>query len=196
VLKRPEGGPTRERRAAPAVWAVLAYSPHMAAIRPETPDDRMAVRAVNRHAFGGDGEADLVERLRADGLVIASLVAVAGGKVIGHILFSALPIEIPEGDVRAAALAPMAVLPSHQRQGIGGALIRAGLAACRNAGIEAVVVLGHPDYYPRFGFSADAARKLHAPFSGPALMALELTRGVLAGGGRVRYPAAFGLEGD
>lgn len=166
----------------------------MIAIRPESPDDREAVRAVNRRAFGGDEEADLVERLHADGLVIASLVAVAGDEVVGHILFSTLPIDLPAGKIRAAALAPMSVLPSHQRRGIGSALVRAGLAACRDAGIEAVVVLGHPEYYPRFGFSAALAQALHAPFSGPALMALELRPGALAVGGRVEYPKAFGLE--
>ena len=166
----------------------------MISIRPESPEDRMAVRTVNHRAFGGDEEADLVERLHADGLVIASLVAMSGGKVVGHILFSWLLVESQSRSIRAAALAPMAVLPGHQRQGIGGALIRAGLEACRNAGVEAVIVLGHQTYYPRFGFSADTALRLQAPFSGPAFMALELTHGVLARGGRVEYPAAFGLE--
>lgn len=174
----------------------------MSIIRPEEPSDRAAIYAVNRAAFGQDDEAELVDRLREDGLVIASLVACEGanGEITGHILFSELPIEtgtrtIP-GGIRGAALAPMAVLPAFQRRGVGSALVRAGLEACRDLGIEAVVVLGHPDYYPRFGFSAETAKHLRAPYSGEAFMALELTPGVLQGvDGTVRYPPALGGEG-
>jgi putative acetyltransferase len=114
--------------------------------------------------------------------------------IVGHILFSHLPVHAADGSIiRAAALAPMAVLPVHQRTGVGSALVRAGLQACAEGGAQAVIVLGHPEYYPRFGFSAEAARHLHAPFSGPAFMALEITPGVLRGGGEVRYARAFGL---
>ena len=113
---------------------------------------------------------------------------------LGHVLFSELPIETGGGPLRAAALAPLAVAPEHQRQGIGAALIRAGLEACRNCGVAAAIVLGDPDYYPRFGFSSAAARNLRAPFSGPAFMALELAPGCLDGvTGTLRYAAAFGL---
>jgi putative acetyltransferase len=87
----------------------------------------------------------------------------------------------------------VAVHPLHQRRGVGAALIRHGLAECRAKGIAAVLVLGHPEYYPHFGFSAAAASRLDAPFSGPAFMAIELTPGVLRRGGSVRYAAAFGL---
>ena len=163
-------------------------------IRAETPSDRAAIAEVNRLAFGGEDEVALIERLRAEGLVIASLVALEDGDVVGHILFSKLPIETGTGTRRAASLAPMAVRPDRQRRGIGGSLIRAGLEACRAAGVEAVIVLGHPDYYPRFGFSAAPAKRLRAPFSGPPFMALELTPGALAQGGRVHYPRAFGLD--
>lgn len=170
----------------------------MSVIRPEEPGDRAAIQAVNAAAFGQDDEADLVDRLRQDGLVIASLVAVEGttGEIVGHILFSDLPIETDTRTIRAAALAPMAVLPAFQRQGVGSALVRAGLEACRGLGIEAVVVLGHPDYYPRFGFSAETAKRLRAPYAGEAFMALELTPGVLQGiDATLRYPPALGGEG-
>lgn len=163
-------------------------------IREELPQDFEAIREVNRLAFGQDAEGALVDRLRADGLGIASLVAVEDGRVVGHILFSELPVERPRRPLRAASLAPVAVRPEWQRRGIGGALIRAGLEACRARGVEAVIVVGHPAYYPRFGFSAALACCLEAPFSGDVFMALELVPGVLAGpGGRVVYPEAFGL---
>lgn len=115
--------------------------------------------------------------------------------ILGHILFSPLDLEIDGTPMPAAALAPISVRPDRQGQGIGGQLIEAGLEACRAAGIAAVVVLGHPGYYPRFGFSAALARKLHAPFSGDAFMALELIPDALAGrAGSVRYAPAFGLD--
>lgn len=163
-------------------------------IREETPRDHDAIREVNRLAFKGEDEAQLVDRLRADGLVVASLVAVEGGRVVGHILFSELPIETPNGVVRAAALAPMAVRPERQRRGIGCALVRQGLEVCRERGHSIILVVGHPTYYPRFGFSAERAGNLRAPFSGDAFMALELTPGALEGVvGTVRYPEAFSL---
>ena len=113
--------------------------------------------------------------------------------MVGHILFSHLPIVAASGVIAGAALAPVAVLPPFQRQGIGSALIHAGLRDCAELGSEAVVVLGHPAYYPRFGFSATLAQRLAAPFSGPAFMALELVPLALSDGGTMRYPAAFGV---
>jgi putative acetyltransferase len=169
----------------------------MITIREEALEDRPAIREVNELAFGTPEEAALVDRLRSDGLVLASLVACDGGEVAGHILFSALPIGTVGRTVRGAALAPMAVRPDRQRLGIGSALVHQGLEACRALAVEVAVVLGHPAYYPRFGFSAETARHLEAPFSGPAFMALELTPGVLDGvSGSVRYPPAFGLSDD
>lgn len=162
-------------------------------IREEQPADLDAIRAVHQQAFGQNEEAALVDRLHADGDVLVSLVAEAEAALVGHILFSPLAIEQGEEELTAAALAPVAVTPSYQGRGIGAALIEEGLARCREKGIPAVVVLGHPGYYPRFGFSAASAEVLTAPFSGPSFMALELSPGALAKGGRVRYARAFGL---
>jgi putative acetyltransferase len=162
-------------------------------IRDAAPADHAAIRQVLRHAFGQDEEADLVEALRADGDVMVELVAASDTAIQGHILYSPLAIERDGETVRAAALAPVAVLPALQGGGIGGDLIRAGNARCAALGLEAIVVLGHADYYPRFGFSAATAESLEAPFSGPHFMALELRPDVLKAGGRVRYAKAFGV---
>jgi putative acetyltransferase len=162
-----------------------------AMIRDATPHDFAAIRAVLRHAFPGDDEANLVEQLRADGDVLIELAAATDIAIQGHILYSPLAIEIDGSARQAAALAPVAVLPAFQNQGIGGELIRAGNARCAALGLDAVIVLGHADYYPRFGFSARMAESLQAPFSGPHFMALELKPGALNGGGKVRYAQAF-----
>ncbi len=166
-------------------------------IRPETSADIEAIREVNRLAFGGGEEADLVDRLRAERDVMASLVAEDDGAVIGHILFSTLRIEGPAVRVNAAALAPMCVRPEWQGEGIGTALVERGLERCRERGMEAVIVLGHPEFYPRFGFRADLAAGLQAPFSGDAFMALELKpRSLDLSHARVHYARAFGLESE
>jgi putative acetyltransferase len=164
-------------------------------IRPEHTTDLEAIREVNRLAFGQEDEGRLVDALRAGGYARLSLVAEDGGRVIGHILFSDLPIRTERGTVEALALAPMAVIPARQRQGVGTLQMREGLRACAAAGHRIVVVVGHPDYYPRFGFSAALAERLKAPFTGSAFMALELVPGALAGvAGEVRYPPPFQAE--
>ncbi len=162
-------------------------------IRDATSRDYPAIRQIIRHAFRRDAEADLVEHLRADGDVLVELVAASEIALQGHILYSPLAIERGGETLRAAALAPVAVLPAFQGRGIGGALIEAGNARCAELGLSAIVVLGHADYYPRFGFSAATAESLEAPFSGPHFMALELEPGALQAGGRVRYAKAFGV---
>ena len=164
-------------------------------IRREQAVDLDAIDAVVGAAFGGTYEVALVRGLRAAGLVTASLVAEDDGhSIVGHVLFSELGVEIEGRPVPAAALAPVAVRPDRQRQGIGTRLVHEGLAAARDAGAEAVVVLGHAAYYPRFGFSAALARHLEAPFHGDAFMALELVSGALAGTrGSVTYPPPFGI---
>jgi putative acetyltransferase len=165
----------------------------MTVIREETADDHPAIREVNRLAFGREDEGRLVDALRDGGYARVSLVAEVDGQIVGHILFSDLPIVTPEGTVPALSLAPMAVIPSHQRRGIGSMLVREGLRACQDAGHEIVIVLGHPEFYPRFGFSARLAERLKAPISGEAFMALELVPGALEGiEGEVRYPPPFG----
>lgn len=163
-------------------------------IRYETIADHEAIRHVNRLAFGQDDEAGLVDALRGGGSARVSLVAEVEGKLVGHILFSDLPILTDDGTLPALSLAPMAVLPEYQRQGIGSALVEKGLEECRAQEHRIVVVLGHPEFYPRFGFSAKLAEPLSSPFGGRrAWMALELVPGALSGvSGWVRYPPPFG----
>jgi putative acetyltransferase len=159
-----------------------------------TPDRYAAVADLNRAAFGSDAEGTLIGQLRDDGLVLVERVALDAGEVVGHILFSRLGVEIEGRAIRAAALAPMAVRPDRQRQGIGSRLVLDGLAELRSICCQAVIVLGHPGYYPRFGFSATLAEKFAAPFRGKAFMALELMPGTLFGhAGSVIYPDAFGI---
>jgi putative acetyltransferase len=160
-------------------------------IRDAVARDYPSIRQILRHAFGQNGEADLVEALRADGDVLFELVEANDIALTGHVLYSRLTIERAGEQLMAAALAPLSVLPAFQRQGLGSALTEAGNARCAALGLGAILVLGHPDYYPRMGFRAEAAASLQAPFSGPAFMALELMPGVLAAGGRVRYAPAF-----
>jgi putative acetyltransferase len=162
-------------------------------IRPETSADHEAIRHVNCLAFAQDAEAQLVGALRDGGYVRASLVAEKDAQVVGHILFSDLPIITEAGIVPALALAPMAVLPECQNHGIGSALVRRGLEVCRQQGHRIVVVLGHPLFYPRFGFSSKLASALASPFGGgESWMALELVPAALDGvAGRVQYPPPF-----
>ena len=163
-------------------------------IRRERPEERDAVRAVNEAAFGCADEADLIDRLRGEGVVLASFVAEWEHRIVGHILFSRMLIETADGPLPAAALAPMAVVPEQQRQGVGGQLILHGLGWLRGRDERVVIVVGHPEYYPRFGFSSGRTRSLSSPFAPEAFMALELAPGALDGvRGTVRYPNAFGL---
>ncbi len=159
-------------------------------IRPEGPEDVAAIRAINQAAFGRPDEAALVDALRQEGAVLVSLVAEVDSQPAGHILFSRMFVEATP----AVALAPMAVLPAHQNQGLGSALVRAGLDELRRMQERIVIVLGHPDYYPRFGFSPELARRLKHPFPPNALMALELAPGALDNvHGRLKYAKPFGI---
>lgn len=167
----------------------------MLIVRDETPSDRDAVRVVNERAFGGAAEADLVDALREGARPHVSLVAESEGRVVGHIFFSPVVIESVSGASEAFALGPMGVLPEVQRQGVGSELIRRGLEECRRLGHEVVFVLGHPEYYPRFGFAPAAAKGLRCEYPVPdeVFMVAELREGALAGRtGLVKYRPEFG----
>jgi putative acetyltransferase len=182
-----------------AVWpsgsanATLLYNAGML-IRTERGTDRAAVHAVNAAAFPTPAEADLVDALRRQARPLVSLVAERDGTVVGHILFS--PLSLGErSDPGIMGLAPMAVAPEHQRSGIGSALVRAGLDACRELGFAAVVVLGHPEYYPRFGFVPSVRYGIRSEYDVPdeVFMVLELVPGSLRDtAGTVKYHPAFG----
>ncbi len=158
------------------------------------------VDAVHRAAFastsfGYQGEAELVRAIHADGDALVSLVAEVNGRIVGHALFSIMDVEADGGPLKAAGLAPVGVLPEMHGTGIGSALIVRGLELLRASGTQISFVLGHPDYYPRFGYSAETARPFASPFSGPHFMALLLDKGVqLPESGRARYAPAFGTE--
>lgn len=162
-------------------------------IRLESAADPTAIRTLNEAAFETSAEADLVDALRRDARPFISLVALDGEALVGQIAFSPARLDSDPG-LHIAGLGPMAVLPARQRGGIGGALVEAGLAQCRAAGIKAVIVLGHADYYPRFGFAPASRFGLDCEYDVPdeVFMALELEAGALAGrGGRIRYHPAF-----
>ena len=148
---------------------------------------------MSRAAFDTGSEADLVDRLRERANPFISLVADDGGSIVGHILFTPVTLS-GHANLRLLGLAPMAVVPSAQRRGIGSALVCAGLERCRKEGAAAVVVLGHPAYYPRFGFSAASGFGIRSEYDVPdeAFMALELEAGSLRGRtGTIRYHDAF-----
>ena len=162
-------------------------------IRRETASDESAVNAVQMAAFPTDSEARLVDGLRSSGDLAVSLVFERpSGSVVGHIAFSPVKIDPPAG-VTGVGLAPVAVLPGFQSQGIGSQLIRRGLDACRDIGAEFVVVLGEPAYYGRFGFVAASSRGLGNEYGvDDPFMVFELKSGCLSGiQGTVRYCGAF-----
>ena len=161
-------------------------------IRPAEPGDEAAIRAVLLAAFPTSAEAELVERLAQDGDAIVSLVADGGGRVAGHMMMSRMRAEGDGRPLRALGLGPLAVLPGYQGGGIGAALIEGGLAIARATGEDLVFVLGEPEYYTRFGFSADAATPFASPYAGPYFMALALKAGAAApANGSAAYALAF-----
>jgi len=166
----------------------------MLTIRREAPEDIDAIRHVNEQAFGRATEADLVDQLRSRGVLTISLVAAQDGEIVGHIAFSPVAVESGPSSFEAITLAPIAVLPAHQRQGVGSQLVKSGLEECRQLGHEIVVVLGHPEYYPRFGFAPCKPRGIGCEFEAPdeAWMVLELREGALAGrDGTVKFQPEF-----
>ena len=153
--------------------------------RPEAADDREAVDRLLRAAFPTSAEARLVERLCGDGDAVLSLVAVEAGDVVGHVLFSRL-----RAPASALALAPLAVRADRRRRGIGARLVEAGLDRAKREGWRAVVVLGDPAYYRRFGFRPETVQGMASPYAGPALMGLALVPGGLSGP-RIGHAPAF-----
>lgn len=136
-------------------------------IRAEAEIDRAAVRAVNTEAFETTAEADLVDALREGAQPVVSLVAEHDGRIVGHIMFSPVTL-VGEPELKIMGLAPMAVASARQRKGIGSALVGAGLEQCTALGFGAVVVLGHPTYYPRFGFIPSTRWNIHCEYRGTA----------------------------
>ncbi len=164
-------------------------------VRPEQPGDEAAIAQVTDAAFGQPDESRMVNAIRRAGHPAISLVAEEENTVVGHILFTHVGIVSPVPLADVMGLAPMAVLPARQRQGIGSRLVQEGLRACAVAGCHAVVVLGHPGFYPRFGFRPASGYGLRCEYPVPdeAFMAIELVPGALRGRtGLVRYLSEFG----
>jgi putative acetyltransferase len=162
-------------------------------IRFERAADADQIRCVNEAAFGTPAEADLIDALRREAEPVISLIAEDGGAIVGHILFSPVSLSSDE-NLRVAGLAPMAVVPNRQRCGIGSALVQAGLDECLRFGFLAVVVLGHRDFYPRFGFVPASRFGISSTYDVPddVFMALELQPGALSEKrGLIRYHTAF-----
>ena len=165
----------------------------MIEIRKEESKDRDAVHQLNLIAFDNGPEAALVDKLRASCKEYLSFVAVEDGSVVGHLLFT--PATVEDCTAVGMGLAPMSVLPSHQRKGIGSRLIRYGLEFLRNAGCPFIIVLGHPEYYPRFGFELASKYQLRSQWEGvpdDAFLVVVFDNGALPkAGGVARYRDEF-----
>jgi putative acetyltransferase len=167
-------------------------------IRQENSNDLPGIRDVNIKAFeNGENEARLVDLIRISEHFIQELSLVAekeDGEIIGHILFSTIHLMAKNGTLPTLGLAPMAVKPGYQNEGIGSELVKAGLKACKALGFKHVFVLGHPGFYPKFGFSPSKTFCIQSPFPVPdeVFMAIELQKGGLSGlQGKIEYPPAF-----
>jgi putative acetyltransferase len=160
-------------------------------IREERHGDLAAIRDLNKRAFGQDQEANIVDALRSNGGVMLSLVAISDGQVVGHIMYSPLSVG---GKVSGAALGPMAVLPEYQGQGIGSELVNGGNQRLRNDGCPFIIVLGHPEYYPRFGFKPASTRGITCEWEVPddVFMVLVLDEAKMRGvSGLAKYRPEF-----
>ena len=164
----------------------------MVEVRAARPADAAAIRHVLCAAFPTPAEADLVEALDRDGDAVLSLVAVDGGTIIGHVLFSRMAVQADDRPLAGLGLAPVAVIPGRQGEGIGSAMIEAGLRAAQSIGTEIVFVLGEPDYYGQFGFDAGTAEPFASPYAGPYFQAKMLGTPVNSPtSGRADYAPAF-----
>jgi putative acetyltransferase len=161
-------------------------------IRTAEPADYPAIFAITDAAFGRDEEAILNDDLRADDDVVLELVTEQNGAIVAHIMFSKMASD--GGDF--IALGPVSVTPALQRSGFGGQLIREGIARLKAQGRGAIVLLGHVEYYPRFGFSHEATKLFQGEYDRTAFMALELVPGTLVQGGQVRFAPSFGVQTD
>jgi putative acetyltransferase len=155
-------------------------------IRDESPGDRKAVYQVISSAFGRSSEAELVEALREAGESIVSLVADDHGQIVGHVLLSKM-----DAPFKALALAPVSVIPTKQRSGIGSALIKRAVSKARDEGWSAIFVLGDLNYYERFGFDQGAAAGFTSPYAGRHFMVLKLSLSLPATTGELRHAPAF-----
>ena len=167
----------------------------MLAFRPEQTGDEASIRELNEQAFGQPNEANLVDTLRRRGAVVLSMVAIENNHVVGHILFTETIVAEADSQFRVLGLGPMAVLPSYQRKGIGSGLLERALDRCRELDYGAVVVIGHPEFYPRFGFVPARLKGIRCEFDVPdeAFMVLELRGDALDGRSRlIRYQPEFG----
>lgn len=164
-------------------------------IRREQRGDEDAIAHLSDEAFGQRDESRVIDAVRRAGHAAISLVAVADARIVGHILFTPVAIDSPGPAIVALGLGPMAVLPDMQRRGIGSRLVDAGLRECARIGCQVVVVVGHPEFYPRFGFRPAGSYGLRSEYVVPdeVFMAIELTARALAGrSGLVRYLPEFG----
>jgi putative acetyltransferase len=163
-------------------------------IRPFAASDADAVFEVHRRAFDGrTEESHIVRRLHDAGEAVVSLVAVVDDRIVGHVLFSPTTVDTSGADVELVGLAPVGVLPEHQNEGVGSSLIRHGVERCRAAGIDAVVVLGDPEYYARFGFERASEYGLENEYGADeGFMVKPLHEGALDGvAGLVTYRSEF-----
>lgn len=158
-------------------------------VRDATPADAADIQALNIRAFGREDEAKLIGALEKGDDVLTQVVATMDDQVVGHALF--FPIGV-FGKLGAAGLGPMCVDPWVQREGIGKGLVDYGLSELKAAGVPLVFVLGHADYYPKFGFSVAATEAFETPIKGPNFMAVRFRHGPPMSG-KLIYPPAFGI---
>jgi putative acetyltransferase len=168
---------------------------HTITVRPESPEDVRAIDVVHISAFGGEAEAQLISALRASSAYNRelSLVAELNGRIVGHVLLTRVPLRRNGTEKNVLALGPMSVVPSQTHRGIGSELINASIGLAREKGYGAIVVVGYPEFYRRFGFRPAKEFKVTCNLPAPedALTAMEIVNDNLAGGGHVEYPEPF-----